>query len=128
MSYEFERKSGPFHHLLLSHKPWALRPREASSVGFSSVATYLHWLGAECSRICCTLLATKTWKQLASFDTYPITTLLSVQKTYEMCSYSSSFLRNVLLITDTTAAVSSRLGIVTGFNGATRDLAITREL
>ena len=42
-------------------------------------------------------------------------------------SYSSSFRSITPILTDTDAAVSSSLGIVTGFREATRDLAIARE-
>ena len=42
-------------------------------------------------------------------------------------SYSSTWCRTSLILTDTKAAVSSSLGILTGLSGATRDLAIARE-
>ena len=62
-----------------------------------------------------------------SLETYPITTLLSVQNNSVTSSYSSSRQRMALVLVDTSAAVSSSLGIVTVFSGATRDLAMTRE-
>jgi hypothetical protein len=41
--------------------------------------------------------------------------------------YPSSLERKVLILTDTTAAVSSNLGIVTVFVGPTLEFAITKE-
>ena len=58
---------------------------------------------------------------------YPRTFLLSVQYVSFTSSHSSSLRKTHPILEATTAAVSSSLGMVTGFNGATRDLSIISE-
>ena len=122
----------------LSHKnagPWnqsddisslMVRPLEAWSAGFWSVGTYLHccWDVLRC--IFWMRLATNVWKRRASLLIYPITTLESVQKYSLASAYPSSSFNTLLVFTEMTAAVSSNLGIVVTFVGATRDFAMIR--
>ena len=116
----FHRSAGPFHHLVLSINSCAWRPLDASSSGLSSVSICSHWSGDVRSRICWTRLATNVWKRRASLDIYPRTTLLSIQNICGILLYFSSLCRKALTFVDTTAAVSSNLGTVTGLSGVTR--------
>ena len=61
------------------------------------------------------------------FFMYPTTVLLSVQYVSFTSLHSSSLRKTHPILEAQTAAVSSSLGMVTDFNGATRDLPITSE-
>ena len=66
-------------------------------------------------------------KSSCIFFMYPTTVLLSVQYVSLTSLHSSSLRKTHPILEAKTAAVSSSLGMVTGFNGATRDLPITNE-
>ena len=68
---------------------------------------------------CCLEFLALTWNRLLSLAMYPSTTLLSVQKYPWSMVYSSSRCNCWLILTEHTAAVSLRRGIVTGLSGAT---------
>jgi len=68
------------------------------------------------------------WNLLESLLVYPNTVLLSVQKNSFIGSSSNSFRNMQLILDETSAAVSSGLGIVVGFRGVTRDFPMMRTV
>lgn len=105
----------------------ALEPPEARSAGFLLVETYhLCWV-VVLRWVFWILFNTNMWKWHGLLLLYPSTTLESVQKYQSILEIPRSSFRAVLAAMDTTAAVSSNLGIVTALNVAPVDFYTTRS-
>ena len=127
-SWGFQRKSGPFLHKRVSINFYAPEPRDAISTGlivfFAPHVMLLCWW-----RSFTYLLDTIADKNVKSSSTVYVS-----QHSFAVCPVGFLYLVKLkFLQQDTThldaarAAVSSSLGTVTGFNGVTRNFAITRE-
>ena len=121
------RNSGPSSHTRRASEFEGFSPRDTMSAGFRAVSTYLHWAGCEVSWISDSRLAMYVLNRLLSFLMYWSTEVESVQRVVLSIFISSSCSRSVFSLVATTAAESSRRGIVMGLRGASRDLPMTNE-
>ena len=113
--------SGPCFHLPISR--CAGIPWETSSATFNSPGTCLHWDGSELLWISATRADTNGLNSLAWLWIHDNTMLLSeTNTTFSNCSLDSSDMDWYSLVAST-AACSSRRGMLSGFSGATLDLA-----
>ena len=102
-------------------------PREATSAGLSLVGTWRHCEALQCFSIIASLLATNTGNLFVEFLMLKSTAVESVQNVEGQLTTSSSLRTNLSNFTDSTAAVSSSLGIDTVFIGESLDFPIRKE-
>ncbi|KRY26319.1 hypothetical protein Tsp_09817 [Trichinella spiralis] len=96
------------------------------SAGFSLVGQYLQHWGDTDSCISCTRLATNGFQRAGAPLIHARATLLSLQQMTSWIDSVSSLSRYFFNLAHSNAAISSSLGRLICFIGATRDFAITR--
>ena len=126
-SSDFHKNSGPCNQRLLWINCSAVRPLKASSAGLDLESTYLHWSGDEPSWIIDRRFATKVCNLLDWFWINWMTEVESLPKMLYSMGRSSSLRIILSNFTDTTAADSSKRGIVIAFRGARRDFPMTYQ-
>ena len=122
------RNWGPLNHLLFTFISSIEIPLLASSAGFSSEPTCLHWWDVEFSWMMASLLATNVWNLFDVFRMYWRTQVESVQNIDLVTAMSRSSLRVLFNCTASTAANNSNRGTVIGFRWASRDFPMRNAL
>ncbi|KRZ47835.1 hypothetical protein T02_6330 [Trichinella nativa] len=117
---------GPCHHKAVFIRVPSEQPRLGMSAGFSLVGQYLQHWGDTDSCISCTRFATNGFQRAGAPLIHARATLLSLQQVISWIDSVSSLSRYFFNIAHSNAAISSSLGRLTCFIGATRDFAITR--